>query len=118
MYQYIRPYIGADDFIEPLYHSVAIMHFEQLDKEEKINPAAILSRFTDAEEQKEIAAIFNTHLKYGLSSEDEDKALSDVVRKVKLASIEDEMVHTSDIMRWQELLSLKNKMQKFSINRV
>ena len=34
------------------------------------------------------------------------------------ASIEDEMVHTSDIMRWQELLSLKNKMQKFSINRV
>ena len=72
----------------------------------------------DAEEQKEIAAIFNTHLKYGLSSEDEDKALSDVVRKVKLASIEDEMVHTSDIMRWQELLSLKNKMQKFSINRV
>ena len=118
MYQYIRPYIGADDFIEPLYHSVAIMLFEQLDKEEKINPAAILSRFTDAEEQKEIAAIFNTHLKYGLSSEDEDKALSDVVRKVKLASIEDEMVHTSDIMRWQELLSLKNKMQKFSINRV
>ena len=111
MYQYIRPYIGADDFIEPLYHSVAIMLFEQLDKEEKINPAAILSRFTDAEEQKEIAAIFNTHLKYGLSSEDEDKALSD-------ASIEDEMVHTSDIMRWQELLSLKNKMQKFSINRV
>ena len=60
MYQYIRPYIGADDFIEPLYHSVAIMLFEQLDKEEKINPAAILSRFTDAEEQKEIAAIFNT----------------------------------------------------------
>ena len=69
------------------------------------------------EEQKEIAAIFNTHLKYGLSSEDEDKALSDVVRKVKLASIEDEMVHTSDIVRWQELLSLKNKMQKFSISR-
>ena len=117
MYQYIRAYIGADDFIEPLYHSVAIMLFEQLDNEEKINPAAILSRFTDAEEQKEIAAIFNTHLKYGLSSEDEDKALSDVVREVKLASIEDEMVHTSDIVRWQELLSLKNKMQKFSISR-
>ena len=117
MYRYIRSYIGADDFIEPLYHSVAIMLFEQLDNEEKINPAAILSRFTDAEEQKEIAAIFNTHLKYGLSSEDEDKALSDVVRKVKLASIEDEMVHTSDIVRWQELLSLKNKMQKFSISR-
>lgn len=117
MYQYIRAYIGADDFIEPLYHSVAIMLFEQLDNEEKINPAAILSRFTNAEEQKEIAAIFNTHLKYGLSSEDEDKALSDVVRKVKLASIEDEMVHTSDIVRWQELLSLKNKMQKFSISR-
>ena len=95
------------------------MLFEQLDTNEKINPAAILSRFTDAEEQKEIAVIFNTHLKSEeeLSPEDQDKALSDVVRKVKLARIEEEMVHTSDIMRWQELLALKNKMQKFSIKR-
>ena len=66
--------------------------------EMKVNPAKIISRFQEEEEQKEIAAIFNTHLKYGLSSEDEDKALSDVVRKVKLASIEDEMVHTLSLI--------------------
>ena len=84
---------------------------------EILNKVEKEDRFLSSEEQKEIAAIFNTHLKYGLSSEDEDKALSDVVRKVKLASIEDEMVHTSDIVHWQELLSLKNKMQKFSISR-
>ncbi|MCI6857742.1 MAG: DNA primase [Eubacterium sp.] len=117
MYPYVRPHITPDDFLEPLYHSVAMMLFSQLEGGEKLDLAGIVSRFADGEEQKEIAAIFNTHLKFGLSPEDEDKALSDIVRKVKLASIEEEMVHTEDIVRWQELLSKKNKIQKFSINR-
>ena len=118
LFDSIKGWITEEDFTEPLYRKAAQELFTQYGESGQVNPAKIISRFQEEEEQKEIAAIFNTHLKYGLSSEDEDKALSDVVRKVKLASIEDEMVHTSDIMRWQELLSLKNKMQKFSINRV
>ncbi|MBQ9155916.1 MAG: DNA primase [Eubacterium sp.] len=115
IYPLIRPYLGPDDFLTPLYHGVALMLFEQLEQG-KISPAAITSRFTELDDQKQVAAIFNTHLKYAPAREDRSKALTDVVKKIKLASIEDEMIHTSDIVRWQELLAQKNRIQKLNIN--
>ena len=116
IYPYIRPYVSADDFLTPLYHSVAIMLFEQLEQGQAVNPARIINQFTGAEDQKEVAALFNTHLQYETSPEDRDKALTDVVRKVLLASVEDAMVHTGDIMKWQELLARKNKIQKLQFH--
>lgn len=63
-----------------------------------------------------MAELFNAHLQYETSPEDRDKALTDVVKKILLASIEDEMVHTGDIVRWQELLTRKNKVQKLNLH--
>ena len=116
IYPYIRTYVRADDFLTPLYHSVAIMLFDQLEQGQPVSPARIINQFTEAEEQKEVAALFNTHLKYETSPEDRDKALTDVVKKVLLASVEDEMIHTGDIMKWQELLTRKNKIQKLRLH--
>lgn len=116
IYPYIRTYIHADDFLNPLYHSVAIMLFEQLEQGQEVNPARILDQFTDVEEQKEVAALFHTHLQYETSPEDRDKALTDVIKKILLASIEEEMLHTGDIMKWQELLARKNKIQKLALH--
>ena len=116
VYSLIKPYVGPDDFLTPLYHNVALMLFDQLDRGQ-LNPAAITTQFTDAGDQSRVAAIFNTHLKYAPEEEDRDKALTDVIKKIKLASIEDEMSHTGDIVRWQELLALKNKVQKLNIRR-
>ena len=116
IYPYIRTYVRADDFLTPLYHSVAIMLFDQLEQGQPVSPARIINQFTEAEEQKEVAALFNTHLQYETSPEDRDKALTDVVKKVLLASVEDEMIHTGDIMKWQELLTRKNKIQKLRLH--
>lgn len=116
IYPYIRPYVSADVFLTPLYHSVAIMLFEQLEQGQPVNPARIINQYTEAEEQKEVAELFNAHLQYETSPEDRDKALTDVVKKILLASIEDEMVHTGDIVRWQELLTRKNKVQKLNLH--
>ncbi len=116
IYPYIRSYVSADDFLNPLYHSVAIMLFEQLDQGQAVNPARIVNQFTEVEEQKEVAALFNAHLRYETSPEDRDKALTDVVKKILLSSIEDEMIHTGDIVKWQELLARKNKVQKLNLH--
>lgn len=116
IYPFIKSYVSPDDFLTPLYHGVALMLFEQLENHQ-LNPARITSQFTEAEDQKEVAAIFNTHLKYDPSVEKRDKALSDVVKKVRLAGLEEEMIHTADIVRWQDLLAEKNKIQKLTINR-
>lgn len=117
IYPLIKPYIGPDDFLTPVYHGVALMLFDQLEKG-KVNPAAITTKFAEPEDQKEVAAIFNTHLSYEPEEEDRDKALTDVVKKVKLSSIEDEMSHTADIVRWQELLTQKSRIQKLEIHRI
>jgi len=95
---------------------VAIMLFDQLEQGQAVNPARIINQFTEAEEQKEVASLFNAHLKYETSPEDRDKALTDVVKKILMTSIEDEMVHTGDIVRWQELLTKKNKVQKLQLH--
>ncbi|MDO5145859.1 MAG: DNA primase [Eubacteriales bacterium] len=116
IYPLVRPYVKAEDFLTPLYHSVAVMLFSQLEEEGSVNPARILSQFTQLEEQREVSAIFNTHLKYETSPEDRSKALSDVVKKIRLAGIEDAMSRTGDIVKWQELLSQKNKIQKLYIS--
>ena len=116
IYPVIRHYVGPDDFLTPLYHSVALMLFDQLEGGQPLNPARIMNQFTELEDQKEVAAIFNTHLKYAPSAEDRDKALTDVIKKICLASIEDEMIHTGDIVRWQELLNRKTKIQKLNIH--
>ena len=116
IYPYIRSYVSADDFLNPLYHSVAIMLFEQLDQGQAVNPARIVNQFTEVEEQKEVAALFNAHLRYETAPEDRDKALTDVVKKILLSSIEDEMIHTGDIVKWQELLARKNKVQKLNLH--
>ena len=108
--------MGPDDFLTPLYHAVALMLFGQLEEGQPLNPARIMNQFTELEEQKEVAAIFNTHLQYDPSAEDRDKALTDVIKKIRLASIEEEMIHTGDIVRWQELLTQKTKIQKLNIH--
>ncbi|MBR5047906.1 MAG: hypothetical protein IKX76_06680 [Eubacterium sp.] len=63
-----------------------------------------------------MASLFSTRLKYEPDPEQNDKALTDIVRKVKLASIEDEMTHTNEITRWQELIAMKNKVQRLELH--
>lgn len=115
IYELIVPILSADDFLDPLYHSVALMLFKQLDRGEKVNPARIIDQFSDLEDRERTARIFNAHLQYAPSQEEKSKALTDIVRKIKLASIEEEMTHTSDIMRWQELLGMKADIQKLRL---
>lgn len=114
-YTLIKTYINVNDFLTPLYKSVAIMLFEQLESGDKLNPAKIINQFIDVEEQQEVASIFHTHLDYELEDTDVYKALTDVVKKVKLASIADKMEHCADIVEYQRLIKEKNKFSKLKI---
>ena len=53
IFDQIDRYISPEDFTKPLYHQVAEMLFEQHANGE-VNPARLLNRFTDSEEQKEV----------------------------------------------------------------
>jgi len=87
LYPKIKPYISLNDFTEPLYKKVAEKLFEHLESGD-LNPAALISLFSDEEEQKEAAALFHTKLQALQSKAEEEKAFHDIVLHVKKNSYE------------------------------
>lgn len=116
LFERLKGIIGPDDFYEPIYHGAALMLFEQYEKEKKVIPAKILNQYTDSGDQQKIAELFNTTLKMAPSPEDNDKALTDIVRRVKEDSIEQQMNGTNDILKWQELIKEKGRLSKLHIS--
>ena len=116
LFERLKKIITADDFIEPMYHSVALMLFEQYESDKKVYPARIINQYVDAEEQNKVAVIFNTTLKLVPLPEDNNKAITDIVRKVKLSSIEAKMSQSNDILEWQKLIKEKADIMKLHIS--
>ena len=82
----ISPYLGAEDFTEDLYRQAAEMVFSQY-REGKLNPAGIISRFTEEEQQREIAALFNARLKEVTTAAEKEKALRETVIQIGRAHV-------------------------------
>ncbi len=87
VYPKIRQYISPEDFTEDLYKKVAEQLFEELDRGE-LNPASIISLFTDMEEQREVASVFNTKLVQITTPQDREKAFHDILVALKRNSYE------------------------------
>lgn len=87
LYQKIKKYISPEDFTEDLYRKVAEKLFDGLDRGE-MNSASIISMFTDEEEQREVASVFNTKLMALSTKQEREKAFHDIVFAVKKNSYE------------------------------
>lgn len=100
----IEGIVGAEDFIEPLYHQVAEMVFDQ-HRTGKINPAGILNHFINDEEQyKEVASLFHASLKESLNNEEQKKAFADTVYRVKKNSLDYASRNATDIAQLQRII--------------
>ncbi len=82
IYQKLGKYIDVTDFTEPLYQRTAEKLFTDF-KNGQWNPAAIISMFEDEEEQREVAALFNTKLEKITTKQEKERALQDILYKVK-----------------------------------
>ncbi|NCB91716.1 MAG: DNA primase [Clostridia bacterium] len=101
----VARYIGPEDFTKPLYHTVAGMLFEQYEQGQ-LNPARLLNNFTDSEEQKEVAGVFNAQIP--LETDEERKmALLDVICRLK----EDSIAHKSAQLAPTDMQGLMDLMQ-------
>lgn len=78
----ISKYIDVNDFTVELYQKTAERLFEDL-KKGQWNPAAIISMFEDEEEQREVAALFSTKLSEINTKQEKERALQDILYKVK-----------------------------------
>lgn len=104
LFEKIAGIVGPEDFREPLYHEVAQMVFES-HKNGSVNPAGILNHFINDEEQyKEVAALFHADLKESLNNEEQKKALSETVLKVRRSSLDEAMRTATDIGQIQQII--------------
>ena len=101
----VSRYIGPDDFTRPLYHQVAELLYEQYRQGEP-NPARLLNRFTDSEEQTEVAAVFNATIPLD-SEQEREQALLDVICRMK----EDSIAHRTKNLAPTDMQGLMNLMQ-------
>ena len=88
VYPKIKKYISAEDFTEEPYGKVAQHLLADLEKG-ICEPAAIISLFQDEEEQRKVAAVFNTKLPPMETLAEKEKALKDVLVSVKKNSYEE-----------------------------
>ena len=102
--------INKDDFEEEPYRKAAALLYEQFENGEVI-PARIINHFEEADEQKAIADIFQTTFKVEMEKDDMEKALNEIVYKIKKYSIDKKLKNMTDINNLQNLMIEKNKLQ-------
>lgn len=116
LFDKISHVISPVDFREELYHQVAEMVFAEHEKGE-IKPAAILNHFINDEEQyKEVAALFHASLKESLNNEEQKKAFSETVMKVKKNSLDEASRNARDISELQEIIKAQSALKTLHIS--
>ena len=116
LFDKIKGIITADDFVEDLYHQVAVILFEGHEAG-NVNPAGILSRFINDEDQyKEVAALFNASLKESLNNEEQKKAFAETVMKVRKNSLDTASRNAKDIAQLQEIIKQQAALKQLHIS--
>ena len=82
LFDSIKGWITEEDFTEPLYRKAAQELFTQYGESGQVNPAKIISRFQEEEEQKEIAGLFNAKIHEVETKQDKEKALKETSEKI------------------------------------
>ena len=112
----IEPWIGPEDFTDPLCHEAAVKVFEEYHATKTVTPARIMNLFEDTKEQMRLAAAFNTTIHDESDRLTKEKAINETVRKIKLNSLDKLSKNAKDIQTLQTLVKEKAKLQKLHIS--
>jgi DNA primase len=115
LYEKTRDIIQAEDFVDEPYHSVAAMIYKQYESQGKVEPAVIISRYESKEEQSAVAGIFNKEIRALTGDAQQQKAVNEVVRKIKKHSLEYRSRHASDMKELQQIIAEKKQLQSLKI---
>ena len=115
VYDKRKDIITEKDFIEQPYNRVAGMLFDQL-RDGTVNPAKILNDFTEEEEHRQAAELFNTSLLGEMSVQEKERAITDAVKKVKNNSLDYVSKTAADFNTLQNIIQEKKKLQKIHIS--
>ena len=76
-----------------------------------MEPARIIGHFQEIEEQNKVAAMFQTSFGHELQRDEKQKAITDLVIKIKEYSIEKQAGEITDLNELQKLVRQKKLLQ-------
>lgn len=115
LFSQLADVVNANDFEEGIYRTVAAKLFDQYRETGKVTPAVVVNTFQDVEEQRLVAEMLQTDLMIDMSEEEACNAVTEVVRKIKLASIKKQLEEENDMQRVQELIKERKKIEKIRV---
>ena len=116
LFETIRGIITPEDFTDELYKRAAGLVFDEYEKNGSIEPARVLNHFIEGDEQyREAAALFNARLDESLSNEEQRKAFSETIKKIKHFSLEERSKKASDIRELQEIIRQKSELNNLQL---
>jgi DNA primase len=75
----------------------------------------VVNTFQDVEEQRLVAGMLQTDLAIDMTEEEVGNAITEVVKKIKLASIKKQLESENDMMKVQQLIKDRKKIEKFKV---
>ena len=112
LFKQIKKYITPKDFTKELYQTVAELLYEQYE-EGNLVPAKVMNHFTDEEEHREVASLFNTRIQQLETKVEQEKALKETIIRVKSYSVDEasRKLEPTDIMGLQRIMEAKRSLQ-------
>lgn len=108
--------ITLSDFKSEFYYEMAKIMYMQFEKSRKIEPAAVINHFEETKEQTRAANVFYENTLDKLSIQEKEKALSEIVRKIKEYSLSYDSEHTMDLAVLQKIYKEKEKLKKLRLH--
>jgi len=117
LFSALEDIVSEEDFIDPDYRAVAEILFTQYRETKTVTPAAIVDIFDDIEKQRLVAKILQTELPFDVDLDEKERAINDVIKKIKSARIDYELSQcANDMVKFQELIMMKAKISKLHIS--
>ena len=117
IFETVEKYLSPSDFVVPLYRQVAEMLYEQRAAGE-VNPARLLNRFPDSEEQQEVASLFHAtiHLE---SEQEQNRAFADALLRIKEESLawKNRTWNPTDMQALQDMVKAKKELEELGRKR-
>jgi len=118
LYEKVKDFLTPEDFVEGIFRDVAQMVYEQYEKEHSVDPAKIISCFSDMEEQALVASIFSAQVHGELDEAKRQKAIKDTIMKLKEDSLDrlsQKAIEANDTAYLMEIIAKKAELKKRSI---
>ena len=116
LFQKLDGIIDETCFEDGVYRVVADKLYSQYRENGRVEPASIVTTFESLEEQRLVAEMLQTNIGIDMTQEEINNAVTDVVKKISLSSIEDKLAKTNDISEMQSLIRAKANLTKLHIS--